>query len=307
MHAGRWGKVAMAGLLACLVCSDLASAQDASGRPSARDQAFSDAELHVLMDVQAALVEARALSAQLDEHGALQRLLMAERALREILHVPTAQLWLSEVWLQMGIIAAQRGDLELAHSLLSRALNLDVSRKVGAAEAAPKIVALIAELGRERDAAPRSRFGIQASPPEAQIWLDGRLRGRGAVDVDVPPGPHLLRVEARDHAPYAVLLEAWAGTRAPVTVTLSETPAAAERRLTQGPALVVAPAPKTERWQPPPAAPKAEKPRWWRRWPTWASAAVIVAASAVTLTLATRDEDTVTERKLRVDPGSTTP
>jgi len=263
--------------------------------------------LAVLADTQRALIEARTLMARLDEHAALQRLMEAERALRDHLALPGVHAWLAEVWLQMGLVAAQRGELGLADTLLNRALTLDPSRRLGAAEAAPPSVERAEAIARARNAAPRSRFRIEVSPAFARARIDGQPREAGAIEVDLAPGTHLLVVEAAGHRPYAALIEALIGSRRPIAIALSPSAEAAEHVADLSPerslpGLVASHAPARGE-----QADQTETKRWWKRWPVWASAIAIVGAGALAVGFAARDEQTTVQRRLRIDPGPTEP
>ena len=284
------------------VVADTALAQpDAAGIPAEA--------LEVLSETQRALVEARDLAAKLDERAAFARLLGAERALREILEVPGVHAFLAEVWLQMALVAAQRSELELADSLFAKALTLDPSRRVGAAEAAPPVIARSELAARARDAAQRSRFRIEPSPESATSFIDGRRRGVGAFEVDLAPGVHLLRIEAPGHRPYGVLIDALAGARRPFSVTLAALPFAAIAQVAPPPQSSMLPA-RSDAAALEPAGPRSDgapSKRWWKRWPVWATAASVAVASGIAIGFAARDDRTVQRRTLQIDPGATEP
>lgn len=295
--------VLIAGLFA------MSSAAVARAESPTRTDSFpvvTDEALVVLADTQRALIEARTLMARLDEHAALQRLMEAERALRDNLALPGVHAWLAEVWLQMGLVAAQRGELGLADTLLNRALTLDPSRRLGAAEAAPPSVERAEAIARARNASPRSRFRIEVSPAFARVRLDGQPREAGAIEVDLAPGTHLLVVEAAGHRPYAALIEALIGSRSPIAVALSPSAETAERvaalpHEASPPPVIALPRAQTG------LADQPETQRWWKRWPVWASAVAIVGAGAIAVGFAARDEQTTVQRRLRIDPGPTEP
>ncbi len=269
--------------------------------------------LVVLSETQRALVEARDLAAKLDEHAALARLLTAERSLREILHVPGVHGWLAEVWLQMGLVAAQSGELALADSFFAQALTLDPTRHVGAAEAAPPVIARSEAAARARDAAQRSRFRIEPTPTHATCWIDGRLRGAGATEIDVAPGPHLLLIEAPGHRSYATLLDALSGTRRPITIVLAPAPdSQSQSQRDVGDAAFHPPTvgvlvARSDHVLAAPSRKNAQKQRWWKRWSVWVSAASVAVAGGVVIGFATRDERSAERRTLSIDPGATKP
>ncbi len=263
--------------------------------------ALTHETLAVLAETQRALIEARALMARLDEHAAFSRLMETEHALRENLALPGVHGWLAEVWLQMGLVAAQRGEFGLADTLLNRALTLDDSRRLGAAEAAPPSVARCEANARKRNAAPRSRFRIEVSPAFAKATIDGQPRDAGEVEVELAPGTHLLVVEAAGHRSYAALIEAFTGTRSPIEVALSPSPGWVAHLAPSETAISTAPRAQDRR------AEQTETQRWWKRWPVWASAIAIVGGGVVAVGLAARDEHTTVQRSLRIDPGPTEP
>jgi len=295
-------------LIAGLVAVSAAPTARAQG-PSLADssEVVSHEALAVLADTQRALIEARALMARLDEHAALQRLMEAERALRDNLALPGVHAWLAEVWLQMGLVAAQRGELGLADTLLNRALTLDPSRRLGAAEAAPPSVERAEAIARARNAAPRSRFRIEVSPAFARVRLDGQPREAGAIEVDLAPGTHLLVVEAAGHRPYAALIEALIGSRSPIAIALSPSAQPAEGVAAFPPEPSTAPVIASHGRARGGQTDQPETQRWWKRWPVWASAVAIVGAGAIAVGFAARDEQTTVQRRLRIDPGPTEP
>jgi hypothetical protein len=177
----------------------------------------------VLEQAEQALVTARAHAARLEERQAFELLSRAERALRAELDIPGAHAWLAELWIALAVIAAQRDELGLTTSYLAGAASVDPERQIGAAEAPPSLVALAQAAARTRDAASRSRFRIDVEPASARVLIDGEAID-AAREVVLAPGVHVLGVYAPGYASYAVLLDVFEGTRAPVRVSLAARP-----------------------------------------------------------------------------------
>ncbi len=291
-----------------LVASARADESPAQTAEKAEGSGISPEALAVLADAQRALVAARELAAKLDEPAALARLLSAERSLRDILQVPGVHAWLAEVWLQMALVAAQRGELALADSLFAQALTLDPTRSVGAAEAAPPVIARSQAVARTRDAAQPSRFRIEPSPNQATFSIDGRMRGSGATEVELTPGLHLLLLEAPGYRAQGTLVDALPGMRRPFVLALTPNPQEQERLAAS--AELPSPNPPSvhiRRSDSPLEAEIPDKQRWWKRWPVWASAASAAVLGGVVIGLATRNERTEQRRTLSVDPGAPEP
>jgi hypothetical protein len=184
-------------------------------------------QLEVLVQAERALREARELNAQLREAAALRVLAGAEETLLGALEVPGVHAFLAEVYVQLGLCAAQLGEMGLFDTAFARALSLDPRRRVEAAEAPPALVTRARELGQAQDVALASELKVLAEPAAARSWLDGALLETGESPARVRAGFHVLVVRAAGHAPYATLLKLEPGRRAPLRVVLA--PKAAEQ------------------------------------------------------------------------------
>jgi hypothetical protein len=180
-------------------------------------------QVDVLSRVEDALAAARSQAARLDERGALLTLLEAERLLMDQLTLPGVERWLAEVFVQAALVAYSLGEDAFAETQLTRAASLDPTRRVGAAEAPPQVVTRAEQVVRAGATATTSRFRIVPTPDTAELWLDGSPLGVGPREVSIPKGPHLLQARSPGHAPYATLLVAQPGDRAPVQLVLSKT------------------------------------------------------------------------------------
>lgn len=178
--------------------------------------------LEALAEVEASLGAARRAQADLEEDAALRALAEASRRATELLDVPGAAAWLAEVEVVTAIVAAQRGDTSLAEASLRRALALAPDRALQEGEAPPELVARSRELQREevRRARVEVRVVGTAAEPDAQaeVYVDDRLYGPLPRELELPSGLHVLRIEARGHAPYARLVDLAPGSRAPIVV-----------------------------------------------------------------------------------------
>jgi hypothetical protein len=188
------------------------------------------AELSVLQRVERALLEARELSADLHEAAALRVLSGAEQELLGALSLPGVHGFLAEVYVQLALCAAQLSEDGLFESALSRALSLDPSRRIEAAEAPPAILERARALARSRDLAPISEGRVRPEPQTALAWLDGVRLSSSDLTFRARAGLHLLVVRAAGFAPYATLLSLEAGKRPALTVQLAELAGESARR-----------------------------------------------------------------------------
>jgi hypothetical protein len=188
---------------------------------SAAEPEVAPAALEVLTQTERALLEARELSAELREAAALRVLAQAEEQLLAALEVPGAHAFLAEVYVQLGLCAAQLGEMGLFDTALSRALSLDPRRRLEAAEAPPALTARARALGQALDLMAPSELRITDLPEGARSWLDGMAVEASASATRVRAGTHVLVVRAPGHAPYATLLKLEPGPRAPLQVALA--------------------------------------------------------------------------------------
>ncbi len=186
--------------------------------------------LEVLTHVESSLREVRELSARFNERAALKRYAEAARQLSAALEIPHVHAWLAEVQLELGLCAAQLGELGLAETALTHAASLDPQRTLQAAEAPPSVLALARSIERRRANAPLSQVRIEVEPEGASLWLDEKPLGQAPLEVSATSGLHVLRVAAPGHHTYASLIELGPGRRGTLRVRLSETSEEAARR-----------------------------------------------------------------------------
>ena len=184
--------------------------------------------LAVLSRVEGALLEARELSSQFREAAALTVLTSVEQELLGTLDLPGAHAFLAELYVQIGLCAALLGEQGLAETSLTRALSLDPSRRVEAAEAPPVTLALARRIARSHDLLPLSDSPLRIAPSDATVWLDGQRVAGDALRARA--GLHLLVVQAAGHSPYTSLLTLEPGRRAALRIALSPTAAEEARR-----------------------------------------------------------------------------
>jgi hypothetical protein len=203
--------------------------QEQQAEPSAR---VTRLQLELLNETEQALLEARELSASLREAAALRALETAESKLLASLDVPGAHAYLAEVYVQLGLCAAQLGAEGLAETALTRAFSLDRTRRVEAAETPPATLAFAQRIARAHASRPSSETPLTIAPPSALLWLDGVAQAAGVSALRAPAGVHLLVARAPGHAPYAALLNLQPGRRQALAIVLSPLPAQqAERAL----------------------------------------------------------------------------
>lgn len=174
-----------------------------------------------LAEVESLLVFARKEAASLDEGRALAALGRASRIAEDLADVPGAAAWLAEIEIAIGITAMQAGREDLARAAFSRAMVLDPSRGVRAAEAPPRVVELAAQIAREASLRPTGSFVVTSDPPGARVFLDDELVGTTPVTVRGSIGVHVLRLERPGYASYGRLFDMVEGASAEWTVKLS--------------------------------------------------------------------------------------
>ncbi len=198
----------------------------ALARGADRSEAYA-----ALVRVEQALASARASMREFDEHAALTTLAGARIDVLRALALPGTVAWAAEVELAIGRIAAQAGRTELARASFARAFGVAPGRALGAAEAAPDVVALAGEVMRGVLAQPAGRFDVSAVWDEAAlVYLDDQPIGRAPRRVETRAGAHVLRVEADGAEPYVAWIDVLPGTRPPLAITLSPTVAVAALR-----------------------------------------------------------------------------
>ena len=74
-----------------------------------------------------------------------------------------------------------------------------------------------------------STLQVEANVPEASIVLDGRERGRGTFEGELPAGTHALEVSAASHSTERRDLELAPGRRERVVITLAQRPSVLTR------------------------------------------------------------------------------
>lgn len=177
-----------------------------------------------LVRVESALSSARTAMRAFDEHAALTILGGARTDATRALALSGAVAWAAEVELAIGRIAAQSGQIELARASFARAFGLAPARALGAAEAAPDVVALADEVRAAVRAQPASRFDVAVTWDEpALVFLDDQPIGRAPRRIETRAGAHVLRIEADGAEPYVAWIDVLPGTRPPLSVMLSPT------------------------------------------------------------------------------------
>jgi hypothetical protein len=149
---------------------------------------------------------------------------LAESLAEQHLDVPGMAAWYAEVQLAIAIVAAQSDAQGLSAAALLRAASVDPRREVRAAEARPEVVELGREAARAAATRPRGRFEVRADAPGAVVSIDDRGMGRLPRRVEVPVGPHVLRVDAPGRRSWARVITVFEGDRPTVDVVLAPTP-----------------------------------------------------------------------------------
>jgi hypothetical protein len=194
---------------------------DAWARERGADQRQAYA---ALVRVEAALAAAREAMRDFDEARALTLLAAARTDATRGLPLAGSAAWAAEVEIAIGRIAAQGGQLDLARASFTRGFGLVPTRELGAAEAAPDVVALADAVMREVRAEPAAHFDLDVIGSDgAVVFLDDQPVGRAPRRVETRAGAHVLRVEAEGSEPYAAWIDVLPGSRPPLSVTLSPT------------------------------------------------------------------------------------
>jgi hypothetical protein len=112
---------------------------------------------------------------------------------------------LIDALLLMGMAQFSMGEPDAARQVYQRVLRLDPTRELDTVHYPPKVVAMFNEVREAVLAAPRASLRIVASDPEARVFVNGRMRGRGRVDVtDLVTGSHHVLVSSDSgHRSYA--------------------------------------------------------------------------------------------------------
>lgn len=181
-------------------------------------------ELSQLRAVDASIARARQALVSLGEVEALRELATAEQTLRAALLLPGAAAFYAELQLQLGVAAAQLGQLGLAEAAFARAARVDPGRRLLAGEAAPELVALATRAFELAERAPEGELRVVVNAPGARVFLDDRERGSAPLSVRARSGLHVLRIEAEGHLPYACLFEVGEGQRPEQRFSLVEDP-----------------------------------------------------------------------------------
>ncbi len=197
------------------------------------------ARLEAVSALETLLTRARADRARLREGDALRSLSRAEELVAHNLDLPGIAAWYAEIQLAIAITAAQAGQRGLSEAALARAASVDPTRIVQAAEARPEVVSRARTARRARATAPRGRFEVRADVDGATIAIDDAEQGPLPRAVELPVGPHLVRIDAPGYRSWAQLVEVREGARPPLVVSLSPTTAlraaaAAERAAEAG-------------------------------------------------------------------------
>ena len=180
--------------------------------------------LVAVSEIEELLLRARYAAARLRERDALVFLSLAESRAEQNLDVPGVAAWYAEVQLAIAIVAAQSEARGLSEAALLRAASVDPRREVRAAEARPEVVELGREAARAAATRPRGRFEVRADARGAVVAIDDRPMGRLPRRLEVPVGPHVLRIDAPGHQSWARVVTVFEGDRPPVDVVLAPTP-----------------------------------------------------------------------------------
>ena len=189
----------------------------------ARPVGVAPAQLEAIRRTERWLIAARRAAIALDERTALSALGLAVRALEADAAVPGVAAWLAEAHLAMAVVAAQAGRDALFEAALERAAIFDGGRVLRAAEAPPAVVARAEAVLRGVATRPRGRFVVRSTPAGASVFVDDRLQGETPLEVQVPTGRHVLRLEAPGQVPFGTLIDVFEGTRAPIVASLAAT------------------------------------------------------------------------------------
>ena len=181
------------------------------------------AELRVLANAEALLVEARQAAVEFDETRALSLLARATDQLERAANIPGVSQWLAEAETITGIVAAQANLAGLSDAALIRAASLDATRVIKPAETAPAVVARARELATARTTALRGRFIVRSNAANARVYLDDAEIGLAPVEVTGTVGRHVLRVAAPGHHTWGRTMDVLEGNRPDVEVSLAPT------------------------------------------------------------------------------------
>ena len=187
--------------------------ENASAWLAAYQAGVDPAALDPLRETDQLIMDARRRAAELDEAGALRLLAHAERLLAAELAVPGSAAFYAEVQLQLGVIAAQMGQIGLAEASFARAARLDGRRHLLAAEAAPEVVALASRVFDEAASAPEGELRIVTDMPGARVYVDDVERGVTPFTLRARIGVHALCLRADGYTPYGTLFELAQGRR----------------------------------------------------------------------------------------------
>ncbi len=168
------------------------------------------------------LAEGRLFFEQADLERALGRLTEAEVALEAAMAGTTDSRPLVDALLLLGMVQLSMGQSDAARQAYKRVLLLDPARELDGVHYPPKVVHLFQEVRQAVLAAPRASILIQASRPDAQVFVDGRLRGQGRVQVDdlITGTHHVLVGSDSGHRSY-VVVRVEPGSRKVVTARLN--------------------------------------------------------------------------------------
>lgn len=143
---------------------------------------------------------------ELEDEPALDLLTEAITELASIHQEPRALELLARAHLLSGAIFMARGRFDAGRNRLQRALDIDPELDPSRARFSPRVISELAALRERRR--PTGRLEVRAEPAGAQVFLDGRPRGRvPAILTDVPEGRHLLRVSRVGHVSHLSSVE----------------------------------------------------------------------------------------------------
>jgi tetratricopeptide (TPR) repeat protein len=142
----------------------------------------------------------------------------AERASPEQKLHPQIQLFL-------GVNLAVLGRSEQAKEAFSRALGLDPALTLDPTQFKREIIELLEQVRAKL----RSTLGVSSEVAEAEVLVDGKLRGRVPLEVDLPVGRHTVTVRASHGRAWSQAVVLLAGRRTEIAVRLGPVSTAATR------------------------------------------------------------------------------
>jgi len=142
-------------------------------------------------EIDGLLAQARTHSEQFHEQQARQALARAEGVFRSAPAVTVAPL--IKILLARARLHNDLGDMAAARADLARLIALSPERDLDAGVFPPALVTAHRKLRRTRRR-QRGTIHVVTAPPKAEVWIDGRNRGRAPLSVAVVAGEHFVAV-----------------------------------------------------------------------------------------------------------------